>query len=71
MYIAHTVPGRHKLKPVSLVLYLEEEEHRFLVLYLEEEEHRFFFIFFFLSYLFIFYLLVYTTIPMICILEAY
>jgi hypothetical protein len=26
MYIAHTVPGRYTLKPLSLVLYLEEEE---------------------------------------------
>ena len=24
MYIAHTVPGRYTLKPLSLVLYLEE-----------------------------------------------
>ena len=31
MYIAHTVPGRYTLKPLSLVLYLEEEEE-------EEEE---------------------------------
>jgi hypothetical protein len=30
MYVAHTVPGRYTLKPLSLVLYLEEEE--------EEEE---------------------------------
>jgi hypothetical protein len=30
MYIAHTVPGRYTLKPLSLVLYVEEEE--------EEEE---------------------------------
>jgi hypothetical protein len=26
MYIAHTVPRRYTLKPLSLVLYLEEEE---------------------------------------------
>ena len=26
MYIAHTVPGRYTLIPLSLVLYLEEEE---------------------------------------------
>ena len=26
MYIAHTVPGCYTLKPLSLVLYLEEEE---------------------------------------------
>jgi hypothetical protein len=26
MYIAHTVPGRYTLKPLSLVLYVEEEE---------------------------------------------
>ena len=26
MYIAHTVPGRYTLKPLSLVLYLEDEE---------------------------------------------
>ena len=26
MYVAHTVPGRYTLKPLSLVLYLEEEE---------------------------------------------
>ena len=26
MYIAHTVPGRYTLKPLSLVLYLEEEQ---------------------------------------------
>jgi hypothetical protein len=26
MYITHTVPGRYTLKPLSLVLYLEEEE---------------------------------------------
>jgi len=32
MYIAHTVPGRYTLKPLSLVLYLEEEEEE------EEEE---------------------------------
>jgi hypothetical protein len=31
MYIAHTVPGRYTLKPLSLVLYLEEGEE-------EEEE---------------------------------
>jgi hypothetical protein len=27
MYIAHTVPGRYTLKPLSLVLYLEDEDH--------------------------------------------
>jgi len=26
MHIAHTIPGRYTLKPLSLVLYLEEEE---------------------------------------------
>ena len=26
MYIVHTVLGRYTLKPLSLVLYLEEEE---------------------------------------------
>ena len=26
MYIAHTVPRRYTLKPLSLVLYLDEEE---------------------------------------------
>ena len=26
MYIAHIVPRRYTLKPLSLVLYLEEEE---------------------------------------------
>ena len=32
MYIAHTVPRRYTLKPLSLVLYLEEGEEE------EEEE---------------------------------
>jgi hypothetical protein len=27
MYLAHTVPGRYTLKPLSLVLYLEEEKY--------------------------------------------
>ena len=27
MYIAHTVLGRYTLKPLSLVLYLEDEDH--------------------------------------------
>jgi hypothetical protein len=27
MYIAHTVPGRYTVKPLSLVLYLEEKLH--------------------------------------------
>ena len=30
MYIAHTVPGRYTLKPLSLVLYLEEEEEEYV-----------------------------------------
>ena len=33
MYIAHTVPGRYTLKPLSLVLYLEEEEEEEDVMY--------------------------------------
>ena len=28
MYIAHTIPRRYTLEPLSLVLYLEEEEQR-------------------------------------------